>query len=505
MDQNYSKYTNLSDEEIIKEINDKKKKILEYHNINKDLKIELTNILKKINLFYQKNNNQLNDNEFNLQNKLDIKKNDFIISKKYNSALKNQYMKLIDKSKDISENKIIDILSGHKLNIQKLQNENKEIQKEITKNESQKIQQQNKVTKIRYNDLKIKSISNYNEKLFKYMNIKTNFINKINNSNKIIKDNIQEFNKLENLIQSKNKTLSENEKLFNKINEEMSIIKSDLSGTIEEISKKCLNDDVLIYSIMNKNYNNINNDTNNSKNININEINRDIGDLNKNYNNNNMNTISSNVVLVKSPSMNNINQTNNLQNNKIRLNPIINRNNSQSFITDKIHQNDFYHLNNFNSNLKQINDLISENNKESENENNNNINKFKKISINNSNKSSLYHDDKRRMKEKIKLKNINSFSLDFSHVNYNKVDDEIYHKLLDRKKSFLAEKERIAFNIKEIQKNFSSKYNKVNICLKNNVVKLNNIKIINNNLQEEINKLQKLLKELENKNKQTEN
>ena len=230
MDQNYSKYTNLSDEEIIKEINDKKKKILEYHNINKDLKIELTNILKKINLFYQKNNNQLNDNEFNLQNKLDIKKNDFIISKKYNSALKNQYMKLIDKSKDISENKIIDILSGHKLNIQKLQNENKEIQKEITKNESQKIQQQNKVTKIRYNDLKIKSISNYNEKLFKYMNIKTNFINKINNSNKIIKDNIQEFNKLENLIQSKNKTLSENEKLFNKINEEMSIIKSDLSG-----------------------------------------------------------------------------------------------------------------------------------------------------------------------------------------------------------------------------------------------------------------------------------
>ena len=506
MDQNYSKYTNLSDEEIIKEINDKKKKILEYHNINKDLKIELTNILKKINLFYQKNNNQLNDNEFNLQNKLDIKKNDFIISKKYNSALKNQYMKLIDKSKDISENKIIDILSGHKLNIQKLQNENKEIQKEITKNESQKIQQQNKVTKIRYNDLKIKSISNYNEKLFKYMNIKTNFINKINNSNKIIKDNIQEFNKLENLIQSKNKTLSENEKLFNKINEEMSIIKSDLSGTIEEISKKCLNDDVLIYSIMNKNYNNINSNTNNSKNININEINRDIGDLNKNYNNNNnMNTISSNVVLVKSPSMNNINQTNNLQNNKIRLNPIINRNNSQSFITDKIHQNDFYHLNNFNSNLKQINDLISENNKESENENNNNINKFKKISINNSNKSSLYHDDKRRMKEKIKLKNINSFSLDFSHVNYNKVDDEIYHKLLDRKKSFLAEKERIAFNIKEIQKNFSSKYNKVNICLKNNVVKLNNIKIINNNLQEEINKLQKLLKELENKNKQTEN
>jgi hypothetical protein len=335
------------------------------------------------------------------------------------------------------------------------------------------------------------------------MNIKTNFIYKIGNSNKIIKDNIQEFNKLENLIQSKNKILSENEKLFNKINEEMSIIKSDLSGTVEEISKKCLNNDVLIYSIMNKNYNNINNNTTNSKNININEISRDIGDLNNN-NNNNLNIISSNVVLVKSPSMNNINQTNNLQNNKIRLNPIINRNNSQSFITDKIHQNDFYNFNNFNSNLKQINDLISENNKEFENKSEN-INKFKKININNINKSSLYHDDKRRIKEKIKLKNINSFSLDFSHINYNKVDDDVYHKLLDRKKSFLAEKERIAFNIKEIQKTFSSKYNKVNICLKNNIVKLNNLKVVNNSLQEEINQLQKLLKEIENKNKQTEN
>ena len=208
MAQNYSKYINLSDEEILKEINNKKKKIIEYHNTNKDLKIELTNILKNINLFYQKNNNLLKDNnqnEYNLQNKLDIKKNDFIISKKYNSALKKQYMTLIDKAKDISENKIIDILFSHKLNIQKLQKENKEIQKEIIKNESQKIRQQNKVTKIRYNDLKIKSLSNYNEKLYKYMNIKTNFINKIDNSNKIIKDNIQEFNKLENLIQSKKK------------------------------------------------------------------------------------------------------------------------------------------------------------------------------------------------------------------------------------------------------------------------------------------------------------
>ena len=257
---------------------------------------------------------------------------------------------------------------------------------------------------------------------------------------------------------------------------------------------------------MNKSYINVNNNTNNSKNININEMSRDIGEsINKN--NNNINTISSNVVLVKSPSMSNINQSNNHQNKKIRLNPIINRNNSQSFITDKIHQNDFYNFNNFNSNLKQINDLISENNKEFENknDNNNNINKLKKLNINNSNKSLIYHDDKRRMKDKIKLKNINSFSLDFSHINYNKIDDEIYHKLLDRKKSFLAEKERISFNIKESQKTFSSKYNKVNICLKNNVVKLSNIKILNNNLQEEINKLQQLLKDIQNKNKQNEN
>ena len=80
----------------------------------------------------------------------------------------------------------------------------------------------------------------------------------------------------------------------------------------------------------------------------------------------------------------------------------------------------------------------------------------------------------------------------------------MYQKLLNRKNNFLKEKERIDFNMKEIQKIFSSKYNKINNCLKENLNKLNDIKINNKNLQEEINKLQQLVKEIQTKNKQNE-
>lgn len=483
---NYSQYLNLSNDEIINETNEIKKKIIEYHNTNKVLKNELANILEKLNLLSIKYTNQLNeinDKENSIQARLNNKKNDYFRIKNYNTQIKKEYNDLLKKSKIISESQIIDVLTNHKLNIQKLQNENKDIKKEISKNETQKNQQQTKIMKIKNENLKIKTISNYNDKLNKYLQIKNNFINSINNSNNIIKDNIQEFNKLEKMIQSKNKILSKNEKLYNKINEEINVIKSDLTGTVEEITQKCIDNNVQIYALINKN--NSNNNTN--KSININEINTELDDINKS----NSINISSNVTLVNSPSLNNINintNKNKTSKKKYKLYPTIYRNNSQSFITDKIHLNS--NFNNFNSNLNEINELISENN--SENKKNNLLNRYnhiiKKPSLSNIN-------------NKINIKNFNSFSMDLNNINYNQVDDEIYLKLQNKKKFYLDENERIDFNIKEIKKTFSTKYNNVTNGLKINIVKLNDIKNLNTNIQEEINKLQLLLKEIENDNK----
>ena len=65
----------------------------------------------------------------------------------------------------------------------------------------------------------------------------------------------------------------------------------------------------------------------------------------------------------------------------------------------------------------------------------------------------------------------------------------------------MEESERSSKNIKDINKIFFTKYNKVVNNLKKNINKLNEIKVINNGLQTEIKKLQDLMSEMQNENK----
>ena len=90
--------------------------------------------------------------------------------------------------------------------------------------------------------------------------------------------------------------------------------------------------------------------------------------------------------------------------------------------------------------------------------------------------------------------------MDFSNISYNQVDEEIYKKLQDKKKYFLDESERIDNNIKEIKKVFFTKNNKITNTLKSNITKLNDIKIVNMKIEEEINKLRNLMQEIESNN-----
>ena len=82
------------------------------------------------------------------------------------------------------------------------------------------------------------------------------------------------------------------------------------------------------------------------------------------------------------------------------------------------------------------------------------------------------------------------------------MNDEIYYNLLNKKENYKEESERISQNIKELNKAFLIKYNKVLINLKQNIDKLNDIKIINNGLQTEIKKLQDLMSEIQDESKQ---
>ena len=214
-----------------------------------------------------------------------------------------------------------------------------------------------------------------------------------------------------------------------------------------------------------------------------------INDTNKNNSNNNS-RISSNVFLVKN-SLNNINSgkyDHKKANNNLKIYPIIYRNNSQSFITDKIHQ---HFTSNLNNNINEINDLLASDN----NINTKYIlkNRFKNINI-------FEGSEMEKLKEKLKINNYNSLSMDYSNINYNIVDEDIYKKLQNKKKYFLDESERIDNSIKEIKKVFLTKNNKVTNTLKSNIIKLNDIKKVNMKIEEEINKLRNLLKEIESNN-----
>ena len=134
-------YLNFSNEELLIEINKKKEKIMEYHNTNKNLKKELTNILEKLNLLGKESKEKLNEyytGQNNFQNIIINKNDEYSLIKNYNSQLKREYETLLAKTKNICKTKISDIIYEHKLNIQKIQNENKNIKSQINKNEKQR-------------------------------------------------------------------------------------------------------------------------------------------------------------------------------------------------------------------------------------------------------------------------------------------------------------------------------------------------------------------------------
>ena len=133
----YSKYINLTKEDITEKINAKNKEIIEYHNINKSLKTELTGILEKLNSLTKDNFLHINLTENNLQEILNNKKIEYIKNKTDNSILKAEFDKVSKRMKEISDKKIANIIYEKKLSIQLIKEENFEISKEINKEQSE--------------------------------------------------------------------------------------------------------------------------------------------------------------------------------------------------------------------------------------------------------------------------------------------------------------------------------------------------------------------------------
>ena len=164
----FKKYLKTTTDFLRKENENKNKILIEQQKANYKLKTELSKILEKMNSIpkdqQNSENNNLNDDakNKNLEMILNIRKNDYSLIKKFNTSVKDQYFAMQKKMKDLTENmQVIDIISNERLNIEKLQNENKKIQKEIYINESQKIKQQKKILNINYDNTNKIQLDNY--------------------------------------------------------------------------------------------------------------------------------------------------------------------------------------------------------------------------------------------------------------------------------------------------------------------------------------------------------
>lgn len=524
----YSKYNALSTEDLLKENDLKKQLIIDYHSTNKSLKEELGTILEKLNsITKEKLNDIVSANKFILSEKklesfLDLRKKDCEVSKKFNSAVKQQYSFMTKKVSNNNNKGITQQLVDYKINLNKIQNENNLILKEIKKNQSQKVLQQNKVKLMKYEGNKNGKRFHLKERLNRCLRIKNDYLSDMNNMTKLIDDNKTELNNLEKLVNKKKKVLLKNEKLNSYIENIIFILKKDLEGNLDEINEKCLNNEMDIFSLIKtfeSNNNNHNRPASSNENNKSNKNKKSIYLSNdENFNNthdplnNNKNVyrikISSNVSLIH-PSSSSLlkndknNNNNKYQNQKLKLiKPNQKMFKSQSFITGggllkNSAQNNLNQINSLIENLNSNGSLDDQNNNKNENiSNSRNINSTKNLNIKKiNNLPYLMNNDINNI---LISPNIVINGLDLDNIDYNLIDNEIYQKLIDTKNVFLTRNERLSFDVKEIKKTFSSKYTKTAKCLDNNISKLNEIKDINTKLNDEIECLKKILKGLEN-------
>ena len=453
----HSTYESLTKDEIIEKINDKKKKIIEYHNINKSLKKELCEILDKLNTFSKNYLLEQSPNKNNLQIKLNNKKKEFVNNKSNNSLLKNEYNMLLKRTREISGKKLSNLITEKKIFVDKLKHENFELKKEINKNQSESAKTQNEVLKMTNNNLYLHNLDSCAFKFKKYLDSKNKYIKAFNTTKKLLNEKMKEVNNLENTMPQKNNNIySINGYSFNKIKEDLSIIKTDIREVLGELDKKNINEDILVLNnILQKNElsTNANTTNNNPNNIFITK--------NIYNNNNNQNKIKSNY-----SKFYNINT----HKNKIRLKPLLNKSNSASLIKNNLFSNKSS-LNLYNSNINKKNLFLF--NKNTTNE----------ISTNSS----------------ISMNNCLSYNL--SKIKFLETDDEAYQILLNKKENYMEESERITKNITQAHRIFVFKNNKMMKNLKANMNELNEIKNTNKELQNQITKLQDLILKLKTENK----
>ena len=470
-----NKYINYTEEELIQMNDTRKDEILEIDEKNKELKEELTKTIEKLNLLITSNSDILfqdhkkNMTEIeNLEKIFYLRKHDHTLSLKYNTTFKQQYNALKIRAKNLGdEENISQKIINDKNVLEKLKNENLDLNKKIHEQQFSNVKQTKELENSNFIQKSENSIQSYADILSNISFVKFDYHDKIENKKKSVEKLKEQFTNLNEYInKNKNKIIEmdKDEIAMTKINTELELLKKDLSNEVDAIIQNCYDNKISLIK-EDQNINNINN-----KNI-----------LNK-----------SNSV-----------QKFDIYNNSKKLNPVKNIGRSQSSLfklsipnnnaNNKINNNNY--LNNL-SRKKSIDNINRNTNKK-------NFSIFTKFKILKSttplkvgNSTSINPMRNVSMFVTKEVIDFNKKSLEEEELEkeIKKIDQNDYQQLIDLKGNYMDTNDRLFRDIKEKKRICYNRIKQLSICVENNLNKLKQIKEANEIMKKELDSFEHKIK-----------
>ena len=449
----FSKYEDLSEEQILKLIKEKNENLIQLSDQKDKSKNILNKIIKSLNTTLSKNSDFLCKEESDpevineLKKKIDSKKKALKISKSLNQTFKSQYNSMVSKMPNNNKN-LKEKINDNDTHIIELKNENKNLELEIRKYKDDEISKQ-KELEIIYEDkiypAKIKMKADENQNL---INQKHEYYNKMNMSLNSIKNLIKEVEHLEKIFSEIKGNENDSEKIEKKMTYWIEIIKNDLNGTEKEIISK-------VFKGQSKFLLTVDKKLNDEKELSY-KIRSSSPNIKERRN--------INLSLKKIRNINNI-DIEEAENNKFSGKKIINKGKNSRLI--------------YSQNTEKTKNII--------------IPKgvFGKFSFlkqkPNTSESKTSKTDKNinNTEERLSEEKVD----DIIQKDYNDTTDADYRQLLDKKTQYLETNSRLEENIKKIQRTINKKYDSINQIVQENSSRLELLKSRNELLQKEINNL----------------
>ena len=461
----FSKYEDLSEEELLKLIKEKNEDLIKLSDEKDKRKNDLNKIIKKLNKAISNNADLLYKEEtdpdtlIELQKIIESKKKALKISKSMNQTFKNQYNSIINRASGSKTGNAGKNGNDAETHLIELKNENKNLELEIRKYKDDGISKQKELEIICEDKIypgKIKKKTDENQNL---LNQKHEYHKKIGMSLNSIKNLIKELNHLEQIYSEvKNEKNKDKENLDNKILFWTDIIKSDLNGNEQEIIERVVKNETKFIKEIDKKVNN------NEANDKIRSTSPDINEK-----------ISINKALKKIKVIKNL-EIDETDNNKYN-GKIINKGKNSKLIYS------------YTSGKNILTSITNRYKMENTNPPKGVFAKFsflkQKPSTSESKSNTKTNQNQNNIEEKKEEKKLEKLL----EKDYNDTTDSDYRELLDKKTQYLETNYRLEENIKKIQRTTNKKHDSVFQIIQDNINRLDLLKAKNDLLNKEINNL----------------